>query len=144
MHCDIYAKTDNQYLFYGAFCRASWEVGRMWAAVPACGGPIPGHLTTPLLDCAGKRVRLNAVTVDDGEVTVELLDAERKPIPGFTRADGAPFRGDARLADFRWNGGDTIPVEKAHVRLYMRRARLYGYQLVLYGRKNRHHRRENC
>lgn len=130
LHCDIYAKTDNQYLFYGVMCRASWEVGRMWAAIPACGGPVEAHLTTPMLECAGKQIRLNAVTLGDGEVTVELLDKERKPIPGFSRAEAIPFRGDDKLAGFRWKNAATINVEKAHVRLYLKRARLYGYQLV--------------
>jgi hypothetical protein len=130
IHGDTYAKTDNQYMFYGAFCRASWEIGRLWAAVPACGGPVEARLTTPLMDVANKKLTLNAVTLQDGEVTAELLDAERKPIPGFTRSDAIPFRGDDKFAHFSWRGGDTMLTEKAHLRLYLKRARLYGYRLA--------------
>jgi hypothetical protein len=130
IHGDIHAKTDNQYLFYGAFCRASWEMGRMWAAVPACGGPVPAHLTTAQVDCAGKHVVLNGVTLDGGEITVELLDDQRKPIPGFTQSEGVAFQGNEKRHTFRWQDGASIPVEKAHLRFRLQRARLYGYQLV--------------
>jgi len=130
LHCDIHAKVDNQYLFYGAFCRASWEIGRMWAAVPACGGPVPGHLTTPLIDGGGRKLVLNGVAMEGGEITVEVLDGERKSLPGFAFADGIPLQGDEKLHTYRWQGGDVIPVEKAHLRFRLKRARLYGYQLV--------------
>jgi len=130
LHADIHAKTDNLFVFYGAFCRASWEIGRMWAAVPACGGPVPGHLTTPLLDCEGKELVLNGLTLDGGEITVELLDEERNPIAGFSMTDGVPLRGDVKRHTFRWQSGESTLAKKAHLRFRLKRARLYGYQLT--------------
>ncbi len=129
LHGDVYARSGTLFTYYGGMCRASWEKGRMWAAVPATGGPVEARLTTPMVDCAGKFVRLNAVTVKDGEVQVELLDEQKKAIPGYTREEFVTFRGDDKLAVCAWKRGSGIDVQKAHVRLYFKRARIYGAAL---------------
>ena len=46
LHGDLYARDESVLLFHGAFCRASWRKGRMWAAVPAAGGAQEASLTT--------------------------------------------------------------------------------------------------
>ncbi len=125
LHGDIYAKTDNCYLFHGAFCRAGWDKGRMWGAVPAAGGQTEAQLTTSVQPCTGT-LYVNAVTVADGEITAELLDERRTPIPGFTRRESVLFCGDAKLAPLEWVGGTKLP-ERASVRFYLRKARLYGF-----------------
>ncbi len=38
---------------HGAMCRASWEEGRLWAAVTASGGPLEGMLGTKTLSVRG-------------------------------------------------------------------------------------------
>jgi len=130
LHGDINAKCWNLYTYYGGMCRASWEKGRMWAAVPSTGGPIEAYLTTPILNCKNKTLILNAVTLGDGEITVELLDNEMKPIPRFSCADAVPFRGDDKLAVFNWKQAGNICIDEAHIRIYLKRARLYGYALI--------------
>lgn len=131
LHGDLYAKTPNILRpFAGAMCRASWEKGRMWAVVPAAGGAIEARITTPMLDCAGKTLRINALTVRDGEITAELLDRKQKPIKGFTRRASIPFRGNDKFAYLRWKEAKLSEIDRAHIRLYLKRARLYGYELT--------------
>jgi hypothetical protein len=130
VHGDVHARTDNQFMFYGVMCRASWRVGRMWAAVPASGGAIEARMTTKLCETAGKRLCMNAVTVRDGAVSVELLDEELQPLPGYGRDDVSVFHGDDQRAIVSWGCKDTIDAKAAHVRFYLKRARLYGCQLV--------------
>jgi hypothetical protein len=131
LHGDLYGRTDNCLRpFSGAFCRATWKAGRMWAAVPAAGGALEAALTTPPLDCGGMALCLNALTQDQGQVTAEVLDLEHRAVPGFTRQDAVPFSGDQDHALCRWRGGDRIALERGHLRLHLERARLYGYRLV--------------
>lgn len=130
IHGDIHAKVDNQFMFYGVMCRASWRVGRMWAAVPACGGPIPARLTTALLPTAGKTLYVNAATLRDGEITAELLGEDLEPLPGYTRDDAVPLRGDELRTALRWKQHATISAAAAHVRFQIKCGRLYGYQVA--------------
>jgi hypothetical protein len=127
LHGDVYGKTDDEYLQYGTLCRASWETGRLWSIVPAAGGPTKATLTThPLTGVAGKQLAINALTVDDGELTVELLD-EGRPLAGFTEKDGIVFRGNSKLEVFRWKSGDRCPKDGVSLCFRFRRARLYGF-----------------
>jgi len=112
----------------GALCRASWEMGRFVAAVNADGGgEPPAHLTTHPLEVSGEMLYLNAVTRRDGELRVELLDSQNQPIPGFTKEDNAPFRGDEKLAPVSWSGGTSPPDDTVRVRFYLTTAMLYGF-----------------
>ncbi|MBM4046987.1 MAG: hypothetical protein FJ279_17935 [Planctomycetes bacterium] len=128
LHGNLYAREPKCLQFLGGVCRASWEKGRLWAAVPSVGGPSEAVLTTRLQEAAGKRLFINAVTLDDGELTAELLDSERKPVPGFTRKDCIPFRGDSKRSMLRWTDADRCAVPKAYVRFCLKRSRLYGYE----------------
>ena len=111
---------------HGTMCRASWEDGRLWAAVTASGGPLEGMLGSKALSVGGKRLYVNAVTVQDGILQAELLKGN-DPVPGFTREDCMPFRGDEKSAMIRWKGGDICPAEQVRVRFYLTRARLYSF-----------------
>jgi hypothetical protein len=68
------------------------------------------------------------VAVKGGELTAELVK-NGKPIRGFSRADCKPIRGDHRAALVQWKGGTRCPAENAQVRFYLKRARLYGFDL---------------
>lgn len=135
LHGDIYAGRSNAYLDYGALCRASWEKGRLWAAAPAPGGPVEASLCTPpLSDAQGKELFINAVTTGDGEVVAELLSpapdgSPGKAIQGFSRQDATAFQGNDKLHVFQWKGGSRVPCNDAMLRLHLRRAYLYGYEL---------------
>ena len=134
IHGDLYRTGPNLAGFHGAFCRASWEIGRMWAAIPNAGNvygedydDYTASLTTPLQDCRGKRLMVNAVTVDGGVVEAELLDAEHRPIDGYSKGDCRPFVGDEKCVPLTWKGHDVVDVDGAHLRLTLTDARLYGY-----------------
>jgi hypothetical protein len=129
LHGDVYSRTPSAYQFHGAFSRCSWEEGRLWAAVPASGGSRQeAVLTTPLQPCLGAALTLNAATGRNGCVRAELLGPDRKVLPGFGRDDFEPFVGNETHARRGWRGG--MPPPEAHLRLMLREARLYGYELT--------------
>ena len=115
--------------FYGAICRASWEVDRYWAVVSGAGGMYESSFRTHAVSAKGKTLILNAATstVAEGELTAELTDEEGKPIPGFTRSDYQPWQGDSKAQPARWRGGNACPRDRAAARFFLRRSRLYGY-----------------
>lgn len=122
---DAYTPLAGMTWFHSAGCRAGWVSGRLWAAVTASGGPMEGMLGTKTLSVAGKRLIVNAATVREGSVEAELLQGDQ-PIPGFTRADCVPFKGDDKAATMKWKGGDRCPAEKIRARLFLKEARLYS------------------
>lgn len=104
----------------------SWEVGRLWAAVTATGGPVGGTLMTRVLRADGKHFSVNAVSLKEGCLTAELI-VTGKPLPGFSRTDCVPIRGDHRSTVIRWKRGFKCSVENVQARFYLRRTRLYGF-----------------
>ena len=132
LHGDVYGKLDDEYLQYGSMCRASWEKGRLWSAVPANAGPVDGVLTTCPTESGGKTLYVNAVTLEGGEVTAELLEGNQweigLPVEGFARADTRVFRGDSKCTALVWAGGRRCPKDGLMLRFYLRRARLYGFE----------------
>ena len=129
LHGDLYATDPSWMHFHGAFCRASWEVGRMWAAVSAEGGMCPGYLTTrKLSDSEGKKLIVNAKTRPQGSVEAELLDESKKVIAGFSRADCRPIQGDEKFGVITWKGNTVCPKNAVHLRLWITKAFLYGFE----------------
>jgi len=128
LHGDIYGNEQSWMCFHGAWCRASWEVGRMWAAVSAEGGMCPGYLTTPKVDVKGRKLIVNAVTRPGGKIEAELLHDKLKPIPGFSREECRAFQGDEKFATIAWKDGDACPRDGVHLRLWITRAFLYGFE----------------
>jgi len=132
-HGDLYTTQPNSFLDYGALCRTSWQKGRLWAAAPSAGGPTQGVLTTtPISDCAGKRLIVNAMTTEDGELSAELVGGNEwvreEPIDGFTRGDCRLFRGNSKSAPLVWESSDRCPKDKLMIRFFLRKARLYGFE----------------
>ena len=133
LHGDVYGKVDDEYLQYGGLCRATWEKGRLWAAVPAAGGPTEAVFSTlPLEGVAGKQLVINALTCGDGEVSAELFGgtqwAPEEPPEGFSRRDCRAFRGDAKAVPLVWKDGECCPRDGLMLRIYLRKARLYGFE----------------
>ncbi len=140
---DAYSPLATMTWFHSAGCRASWKAGRLWAAVTASGGPMEGILGTKTLSVGGKHLRVNAVTVRDGSLQVELLKGksipgregplregvvqDETPIPGFSRADCNVFRGDSDSALIQWKGGDRCPAGEVRARFYLNQTRLYSF-----------------
>jgi len=129
LHCDIYSQSPNLFHFQGGvLCRASWDMGRFYAAVNARGGGLPyAYLTTKPVAITGRNLALNAAAVRGGEIRVELLDPDMRPIDGFTKEDCTPFRSDEKLAVVAWKGGAVPARDTVRVRFYISSARLYGY-----------------
>ena len=134
LHSDIYHEDPTREIyFHGGLARASWRRGRLWAAVPVVGGPHEGHLTArPIPDSAGKTLYINALTLDNGCITAELLTGTKwnpgVPFEGFSREDSDVFRGDALCRPLTWKGGERCPRDNLLLRFYIRRARLYGFE----------------
>ena len=119
----------NIYTFYGAICRASWEVDRYWAIVSGAGGPDAGTFTTHPQNVGGKKLLLNAATstVMEGELTAELIDQNGDALPGYTYKDYKPWHGDSKHHVAQWSAGDTAPSDNIAVRFSIQRSRLYGF-----------------
>ena len=123
---DNYSPIRGVLWFFGSLCRASWEAGRLWAAVTATGGGLEGTLMTRPVHVSGKQLTANVVTVKEGTLTAELVRNGR-PIRGFSRADCQTIRGDHKAVPLRWKGGSTCPVDGVQIRFYLQRARLFGF-----------------
>ena len=125
---DTYSPVRGCVWFHSALCRASWEVGRLWAAVTASGGNSDGELFTKEFDPVGGELTVNVVTLGDGALEAELI-SEGRVISGFGRADCIPVQGNHRRAIVRWKGADCCPNTRLQIRFFLRRARFYGYEL---------------
>ena len=92
-----------------------------------------GEITTPLIKFSGKRLELNVDTSGGGSVTVELLDENDKPIPGFSKDDVTPVNGNSVRMPVRW--GDradvsTLAGKPLRLRFHMRDCKMYAFQFA--------------
>ena len=83
--------------------------------------------TQPLTGTEGKKLIVNAVTRPDGFVTAELMDSGGNAIPGFGREDCKALSGDHKCAVLSWKGGVVCPSSGHQLRIFLMRARLYGF-----------------
>jgi len=89
-----------------------------------------GWLETPLLTFSGRRLRLNIDTGSTGTAFVEIRDAEGKPIPGYSLADGEEIGGNFIDQQVYWKGSsDLSSLAGRPVRLFFKltRAKLYSF-----------------
>jgi len=90
----------------------------------------PGRETTR----EGKLV-LNVVTEPGGQVRAQLLDADRKSIPGYSMNDCEPISGDHLEAKVRWRGKSSLPHtkngESVVARIEMTKGTLYAFDFTL-------------
>ena len=126
---DVYSPIRGVLWFYGSLCRASWEAGRLWAAVTATGGTAEGTLLSEPLHAAGKQVSVNFSTLKQGQLTAELVKGG-KPLRGFARGDCTPLAGNEHSALLRWRGGTRCPADQVQIRFYLQRSRLYGFDVT--------------
>lgn len=91
-----------------------------------------GNITTRPLILGGDNLFLN-VKSDYGQVLVELLDEENRPIPGYTKEDCHPLQIDSVDAQVTWRDKHSLaglqerPVK---IKFYLFNARLYSYRCV--------------
>ncbi len=86
-----------------------------------------GALTTKPYLLKGTQLKVNA-KANFGQLTIELLDENRNPIPGFTRQDCLPMKSDALDHPITWKN-QPLPTKPTRLRFYLNNARLYAFRL---------------
>ena len=92
-------------------------------------GEAPAELGTIAFKPPSVDVFVNARTAADGEVRVELQDAEARPLAGYAASDCRPITGDSTAHRVAWRGAGqaAAPVgEPTRIRLTARRASVYS------------------
>jgi hypothetical protein len=85
-----------------------------------------GCVETRPLRLGGASLIINADS-DGGELRVVLVEADGRPIPGFTFGDSVPLNSDAARWTARWKSEATPPTDRpVRVRLEMNRCRLFS------------------
>jgi len=91
-----------------------------------------GTLTTKPFLMSGDRLEVN-VDTQRGSLEVEILDANGKPLNGFTRDDADAVTGDSVQHTVTWNGGSDVSKlegKPVALRLYLRHGRLFSFQFT--------------
>ena len=94
-------------------------------------GPEAGEVVTTLLTCTSQYLQVNYDAGAWGELRVELLDAEGKPIPNFTLADSAPLIANEVYAPVLWSDRrDLTPLagKQIRIRFQLKDARLFSFR----------------
>ena len=87
-------------------------------------------MTKPIV-FTGDELVVNCSTSAAGDIRVEILDADSRPIEGYTQADADGFFGDSIDHSLTWNGKtDVSPLAGKPIRLrfLLQDADLYSYQ----------------
>jgi hypothetical protein len=90
-----------------------------------------GTLTTPPMVFSGTHLRLNVDSGGMGTAFVEIIDAQGKPIPGFTRAESEEIGGNFLDAPARWKGNadlSTLRGKPISLHVSARGTKLYAFQ----------------
>lgn len=89
-----------------------------------------GSFRTPVVTLSAKTMLLNA-DAGSGEVQAQVLAADGRPIPGFTRTDCEPIRGDVLAAPVRWGQPlSTLADRPVRLEFFLKNARLYALELT--------------
>ncbi len=89
-----------------------------------------GTLRTRLVTLEAGAMTVNA-DAKDGEVRVQITDADGKALPGFAFADGERVAGAAVAAPVRWKRPlDELKYRPVRLEFALRRARLFGFDLA--------------
>ena len=103
--------------------RAEW---RRHGFVSLDAGPEGGRVETVPLQLTSPTLWVNA-DASGGEVRIALLEADGRPIPGFTADESIPLAGDQTRWAARWKQGDAVPTDRpVRVVLAMRSTRFYS------------------
>ncbi len=106
--------------------RAAWRLDG-FVSLDAADGE--GVVETVPLRPAGNRLIVNADAAR-GRLTVEVLDASGKPLPGYSKADGVPLRADGVRQPVRWKTHDRLKTDgPVRLRFYLTSASLYAFSI---------------
>ncbi|MGI9455646.1 MAG: hypothetical protein ACR2NU_03745 [Aeoliella sp.] len=92
-----------------------------------------GQFTTSLIRFTGNRLEQNMAASAGGWITVELLDQNDQPVPGFTRTDADKMLRNSIAAAATWHGKSELSSLKGKpvkLRFLMRDAKLFAFQAV--------------
>lgn len=93
-----------------------------------------GQFVTPSLVFAGQRLALNLEVPVEGEIRVELRDAEDRALEGFSFADCDPLMGNDLARVVTWSRGTSdlarLAGRPVRVAFKLRLAKLYALQFV--------------
>lgn len=97
-------------------------------------GTTPGTLTTRPFVLAGDHLELNVATGEGGRVRVELLDADGRPLPGYSEQAAVTETGvDSVRYRPRWaNASDVSALtgQAVCLKVTLSEARLYAFQIL--------------
>ena len=88
-----------------------------------------GTLTTKLMTMSGDCLIVNA-NATYASIKVEILGADGKPIPGFSKDDADPITGDSVRHTVTWNGSPDVKSLKGKpiaLKFYLDRCKLYSF-----------------
>jgi hypothetical protein len=109
-------------------------VYRLDGFVALRGGPAGGRLITKPLTYQGQSLLLNYRTLSpSGSITVELQDADGKPLTGLTHASSRPMRGDHTAAPVQWDSGaelGSLAGQPVRLSIRLQDAELYALRFV--------------
>jgi hypothetical protein len=89
-----------------------------------------GTLITRPLDFEGHRLHVNAAVAEGGEVRVEVVTHDGKPIPGYSVTDCVPIGGDGIDLPVSWKAkAKLVGLDHAQVRFRFRlnKAKLFSF-----------------
>jgi hypothetical protein len=91
-------------------------------------GDKEGSLLTRLVTFRGKHLFVN-VAAKGGALRAEVLDKDSQVIPGLTRDNCLPVRGDSTRAAVTWKGADLarLPGQPVRFRFYLRCGEFYAF-----------------
>ena len=131
---------DRVYLYYGGYARGhkvnrfeERQIGLVIMQrdryVAREAGDQPGRILTPLVILDAEALRVN-VDAARGSLTVQVLDADGQPIPGFTHADCTPITADALDAPVNWKRPLTeLRGKPVRLEFEFRNTRMFGLEL---------------
>jgi len=106
--------------------RAAWRIDGF---VSLDAGRDGGMVETVPLTPSGDRLFVNA-DASKGELRVEVLDSEGRPVPGYRDEDCIPARTDSVRHHIRWGERDRLPDGKPlRLRFHLRDASLFSYAI---------------
>ncbi len=101
-------------------------------------GPSGGSIKTPLVILDANAMTLNADS-RDGEVRVQVLSPEGRPLPGFAVRDCAAIRADVLAAPVRWARPlAEVAGRPVQLEFFLENARLFGFELDSRSAERRH------
>lgn len=132
---------DRLYFYYGGFDQAHDDYNGIKGEIGLATLRLDGFCSLRAGETEGSfisrrelfrvpRVTINARTHGDGYIVAEIVDRHNRVIPGFSREDCIPFRGDSVRHVMRWRT-ESFPEEvlkpDKKLRFFLKNAEIFSY-----------------